>query len=98
MGAGTWRRLDGGAPVVPLRGGIRAATDISSGCLDPVYARFGSVQKPGVVGLARRALEPGAPRGICGELKEMGLGKRRDYAALLADRKSTRLKSSHLGH
>jgi hypothetical protein len=42
------------------------------------------MQEPGITGLARRALEPGAPRGICGELKKMGLGKRRDYAALLA--------------
>jgi hypothetical protein len=64
VGASTWRRLGNGAPVVSLRGEIRAATDISSGCLDPVSARFGRVQEPGVVGLARGALEPGAPRGI----------------------------------
>src|SRR5450759_3607752 len=33
--------LDGGACVVPLRGGIRAATDLSSGRLDLVSARVG---------------------------------------------------------
>src|ERR1017187_3310246 len=58
MGAGTWRRLDGGASVVPLRGGIRAAADISSGRLDRVSARFVGVQEPGVAGLAGRTLEP----------------------------------------
>jgi hypothetical protein len=58
MGAGTWRRLDGGASVVPLRGGIRAAADISSGRLDPVSAGFVDVQEPAVAGLAGRTLEP----------------------------------------
>src|ERR1039458_3616340 len=43
---------NGGASVVPLRGGIRAAADISSGRLDRVSARFVGVQEPGVAGLA----------------------------------------------
>src|ERR1019366_1110526 len=58
VGTDTWRRLDGGVSVVPLRGGIRAAADISPRRLDPVSARFGGVQEPGVTGLARGALEP----------------------------------------
>jgi hypothetical protein len=37
---------------------------IFSGRLDLVSARVGGVQEPGVIGLARRALDPGAPRGI----------------------------------
>src|ERR1039458_2108328 len=45
---------NGGASVVPLRGGIRAAADISSGRLDRVSARFVGVQEPGVAGLAGR--------------------------------------------
>src|ERR1035438_6290929 len=41
MGAGAWRRLDGGASVVPLRGGIRTAADISAGRLDRVSDQAG---------------------------------------------------------
>src|ERR1039457_5833880 len=58
VGSNGWRRLDGGAVVVPLRGGIRAAADISSGRLDRVSARFVGVQEPAVAGLAGRTLEP----------------------------------------
>ena len=72
VGAGTWRRLGNGASVVPIHGGIRAATDISSGCLDPVSARFGGVQEPGVSGLARRVLEPRRITKDCVELKMAG--------------------------
>ena len=61
----------------PYMAESEAATGISSGCLDPVSARFGSVQEPGVPGLARGALElRRATRGY-GELKMMGRSKRR---------------------
>ena len=53
----------------PLLGRIRAATDISPRRLDPVSASFGGMQEPGVVGLARRALDSCAPRGVVGGVK-----------------------------
>src|ERR1035437_6837867 len=67
--------------ILVFYGGIRAATDISPGRLAPVSARFGGVQEPGVTGLARGALEPRRATRDYGELKMMGLSKRRDCTA-----------------